>query len=163
MAIYLGTVFVSFIGNMLVVLKIEKDVENQGYRYKKQEKKNIFNSILTYIKFLFLSVIPVGNLIFTGILFVKADTISEDFIEKSIADGTLIRKDENKIIEEVELDNNLVEDAKVVVYKVEDKEKKEMTREEKLEFLRQEYKRLTGEEVTNNTTEKQHGIGKRRL
>ena len=67
----------------------------------------------------------------------------------------------NKIVEEIELDNNLVKDAKVVVYKVEDKEKKEMTREEKLEFLREEYERLTGEEL-DDTKAKQRGIGKRR-
>ena len=160
MTIYLGTIVVSFIGNMLVVLKVAKDAENKGYKFKKKEK-NIFNNILTWIKFLFLSVIPVGNLILTGILVAKVDEFSKDFIEKSIADGTLVRKAANEIIEEVELDNNLVKDAKVVVYKVEDKEKKEMTREEKLEFLRQEYERLTGEEL-DDTKAKQRGIGKRR-
>lgn len=162
MTIYLGTIVVSFIGNMLVFLKVVKDVENEGYKFKKKEK-NIFNNILAWIKYLFLLAIPVGNLILTGVMIVKANELSNDFIKDSIKDGTLVRKDENKIIEEVELDNNLVKDAKVVVYKVEDNEKKEITREEKLEFLREEYKRLTGEEVLDNIKGKQRGIGKRRL
>lgn len=163
MTIYLGTIVVSFIGNMLVFLKVAKDVENEGYKVKKEEKKNIFNSILGWIKYFFLLAIPVGNLILAGVMIVKANELSNNYIKDGIKDGTLVRKDENKVIEEVELDNNLVEDAKVVVYKVEDKEKKEMTKEEKLEFLREEYKRLTGEEVSDNYKGKQRGIGKRRL
>lgn len=161
MTIYLGSIVVSFIGNMLVVLKIEKDIKNLGYEFKKK-KRNIFDVILTWIKFGFISIIPVGNLILTGVIIVKANEISKEIIENSIKDGSLIKKEDNKVIEEVELDNNLVEDAKVVVYKVKDKEKKEMTNEEKLEFLREEYKRLTNAEVLEETKGKQRGIGKRR-
>lgn len=161
MTFYLGTIAVSFIGNMIVCLKVAKDVENKGYKFK-EKKKNIFDTILGFGKWFFVSAIPVGNLILSGILIFSADKLSNSFIRDSIKNDTLVRKDENKVIEEVELDNNLVKDAKVVVYKVEDKEKKEMTREEKLEFLREEYKRLTGEEVLDNTKGKQRGIGKRR-
>ena len=161
MTFYLGTIVVSFIGNMIVCLKVAKDVSNKGYMFK--EKSHIFDIILGFTKWLFISSIPVGNLILSGVLIFSADKLSNSFIKTSIADGTLVRKDENKVIEEIELDNNLVEDAKVVVYKVEDKEKKEMTREEKLEFLREEHKRLTGEEVVDNYKSKQRGIGKRGL
>ena len=34
MTIYFGTIVVSFIGNMLVALKVAKDALNKGYRFK---------------------------------------------------------------------------------------------------------------------------------
>lgn len=140
MTIYLGTIAVSFIGNILVVLKMAKDVENKGYKFKKKDKKNIFNNILAYIKWLFFLAIPVGNLILAGILIAKADTLSEDFIETSIKDGTLVKKEENtQITEEFNIDRSKKEIPKVIVYNIENEEKIEMSREEKLEFLKQEY------------------------
>ena len=160
MAFYLGTIVVSLIGNMLVILKIGKDISNKGYKFCKR-RKNQFDPIIVLIQLSLLSVLPVGNLILSGILLFSADEFSNIYIKNLIKYGALVKKD--KIIEEVELDNNLVKDAKVVVYKVEDKEKTEMTREEKLEFLREEYERLTGGEELDNTHVKQRGIGKRRL
>lgn len=158
MTFYLGTIAFSIAGHFLFFLKVMEDIKNTGYKFKR--KQNIFNSCVKYFPLL---CVPVFNLSLTVIFIVSADRFSKDFINTSIANGILVRKDDSKVIEEVELDNNLVEDAKVVVYKVEDKEKKELTIEEKLEFLQEEYKRLTGEEMLDNVKGKQRGIGKRRL
>ena len=129
MTFYLGTIVVSLIGNMLVMLKITKDISNRGYKFNKK-RKNQFDPIIVLIQLSLLSALPVGNLILSGILLFGADKFSNIYIKNLIKYGTLVKKKEKKIIEEIELDNNLVKDAKVVVYKVEDKEKKEMTREE---------------------------------
>lgn len=158
---YLGTIVVSLIGNMLVMLKITKDISNRGYKFNKK-RKNQFDPIIVLIQLSLLSALPVGNLILSGILLFGAEKFSSMYIKNLIRYGSLIKKSKNKVIEEVELDSNLVKDAKIVVYKVENKEKKEITREEKIEFLREEYKRLTGEGVFDNTKSKQCRLGKRR-
>ena len=148
MTFYLGTIAVSFIGNMIVCLKVAKDVSNEGYKFK-EKKKNIFDTILGFVKWFLISAIPIGNVIISGILVFSSDKLSKSFIKDSVRKGVLVSKEQPSVIEEVELDNNLVEDSKVVVYKVDNAQKREMTREEKLEFLRQEYERLTGEELTS--------------
>ena len=161
MAFYLGTIVVSLIGNMLVMLKITKDISNRGYKFNKK-RKNQFDPIIVLIQLSLLSALPVGNLILSGILLFGAEKFSSMYIKNLIRYGTLEKKEKSKVIEEVELDNNLVKDAKIVVYKVENKEKKEITREEKIKFLKEEYKRLTGEGVSDNTKSKQCRLGKRR-
>ena len=62
---------------------------------------------------------------------------------------------EAKVIDIVELDNDKEESSNVVVYKVENNEMKQLTREEKIEFLRQEYYRLTGEELIDESKTKE--------
>ena len=47
MTFYLGTIVVSLIGNMIVVLKIAKDIYNKGYTFKKK-RKNQFDLIIWY-------------------------------------------------------------------------------------------------------------------
>jgi len=116
--------------------------------------------MLTFFQNMLVSIIPIGNVLLSGILVFSADKLSKSFIRSAVKDGVLEKKEETKIIQEIEISNNPAEDVKLVFYKVENKEKKEMTREEKIEFLKKEYERLTGEEIPNNN--KQYGIGKRR-
>lgn len=158
MPFYLGTIVVSFIGNMIVCLKVSKDMYNKGYKFK-EKKKNIFDVIIGFTKWIIYSAIPIGNLILSGILIFSADKLSKSFIADGVKTGAIIRKEEQRVIEEIEVDNNLVEDAKVIVYKVENKEKKELSVEEKIEFLKQECARLKGEELkTEEKTPKQYGL-----
>lgn len=161
MTFYLGTILVSLIGNSLVILKISKDISNRQYKFNRI-RKNQFDPTIILIQLFLLSALPVGNLILSGILLFGADKFSRAYIKNAISYGALVKKEKSEIIEEVELDNDLVKDAKVVVYKVEDKDKKEMTREEKIKFLKEEYKRLTNEKKLENTKGKQRSLGKRR-
>ena len=152
MTFYFGTILLSVIGNSLVVIKISKDICNKDYKFNKR-KKNKFDPIIMLIQLFLLSVLPICNLILSCILLYGADKFSKAYIKNAINYGTLVKKEKT---EGVELDNNLVKD------KVEVKQKQEITREEKIKFLREEYKRLTSEDVLDNVKPKQHRIDKRR-
>ena len=162
--VYLGSVALTVAVDKFYNKAYEKELAIKGYRYKKIPR-NIYKDIKNNIIEFLLMCIPVVNLACAIAMFNNLERDIEIEFNSNLEDGVIEKipnEEVTKLIEAVEVDNNLVEDAKVVVYKVEDKEKKEMTTEEKLEFLREEYKRLTGEEVLEDTKGKQRGIGKRR-
>lgn len=155
MIIYLGSVVGCLLANFLVFFKIAKDVENEGYKFKKK-KRNIFDEIIGYIKIFLFSAIPLGNLLFSGVLLFKANKLSQKIIEEGLVDGTIIKKEANenlKIKEEFEVNTDNYVESKVEVYKVNETQRKQMTREEKIAFLKEEYNRLTGEELQSKLDE----------
>lgn len=157
--LYLGTVVISFAINTVVVLKIKKDIDNKGYKLKDNEK-NVFDTFLTAFRYFLISMIPVGNVLLSSFLIISADKLSKSFIRNAVREGELVKKQESQIIEVTERKND--EGVKINIYKIENNQKKEMTREEKLDFLREEYRRLTREDAFETEKEKQHVIDKRR-
>lgn len=164
--VYLGSIVITVLASELTDKYIDKEIENRGYEYANQ-KKNIYGNIINYMISFLLCSIPVINLIFAAFNIFKAEDLSKETIKEFISDGTIVKKkeepelkEEPKLIEASEIDESLVENSKIIVYRVESNEKKQMSREEKIEFLKQEYCRLTGEELNNRTKGK--GRQKRR-
>jgi len=164
--VYLGSIVITILASELTDKYMDKEIENSGYEYT-NKNKNIYGNIIEYIKsFLFCS-IPVINLIFAAFVIFKAEDLLKETIKDFISNGTIVKKkeepelkEESKLIEASEIDESLVENSKIIVYRVESNEKKQISREEKIEFLKQEYYRLTGEELNNRTKVK--GRQKRR-
>lgn len=159
--IYLGSVALSIGSVHLVNLYINKEIENRGYEFK-QKKKNIYKSIIDYIKSYALLAVPIVGVSFGIYMFLTAEKICEEYINKSIVDGSIIKKEEKeepRLIESIEIDNNLVRGARVVVYKVDNNQRQEITRREKIAFLKEEYSRLTGEKLqSDNVEQKKYGL-----
>ncbi len=135
--IYLGTVVLCFGVNALVISATNKEVKNRGYKYK-EEKKNIAKSLISFIKYLGLVVAPVYNCFLSGSLFFKSDKFIENAISSMIEDGDIVKapKDDEDI-------NIKEERFKALTYNTNN----ELTREEKIKYLKQELHRLTGKDL----------------
>lgn len=147
--IYLGTIVISIGSNVLVIKAMDKEVENRGYAFV-EKKKNLAEEIIESIKFFCMSLIPILNIIISSIMFFKYEELSNQTIANFIKDGTLVKK-EDPIIEE-EKNND-----KVIQYNVNN----EITKEEKIKFLKEELQRLTGKNV-NIEIKQEKGRQKRR-
>lgn len=140
--IYLGTVVVCHAINSLVIQSIEKESKNRGYE-SVEESTNIARDILTYIKFLGLSIVPLLNIAITCVMLLRSNKLLEEVIKDRIEEGTLVK------VEEIKEDESIVKE-RVITYNVNN----ELTREEKIEFLKQELNRLTGKDVIIEETKK---------
>ena len=148
---YLGSIMFFNTSMILMVKSIEKEGENRGYK-EVEKPKNIAKSLVSAIKFFTLSAIPILNLALPAFLIFNFDKITEEIIQNQIMDGQLVKIEENKLIQE----NQQNQESNVISYNVNN----ELTREEKIEFLKQEYSRLTDKNLVKE--EKRKAKQKRR-
>jgi len=138
--IYLGSM-AFFDATMLLCAKaIETEAKNRGYK-EKEKSKNIAKSLISLIKLVGISAIPLLNVVLPVVAIFKFNEFMESAIEDSINDGTYIKIEEEELIKE---ENIKEEDFKVISYNVNN----ELTNEQKIEFLKQELSRLTGKDIT---------------
>lgn len=148
---YLGSIMFFNTSMILMVKAIEKEGENRGYK-EVEKPKNSAKSLVSAIKFFTLSAIPILNLAMPAFLIFNFDKITEEIIQNQIMDGQLVKIEENKLIQE----NQQNQESNVISYNVNN----ELTREEKIEFLKQEYSILTDKNLVKE--EKRKAKQKRR-
>lgn len=146
--IYLGTIVFSFSTFYLADKALNKEIENRGYKKQSNKKKNIFKEIFMGIKSISFVSIPIINLVFDIILIAKIEEVIDEIISADLDKGNLIKIEEKE--EDLVVDNVDDKVNSVIKYDV----KNELTREEKINFLKQEYFRLTGEQLSNNKKSK---------
>ena len=146
MIIYLGTIAITFIIEILFVLSLNQEIKNRGYKEVKQEK-NKFQSILDFLQVLLLNSIPVLNIATVIAMIFKSKEVQENLISDWINEGKIIEKTKIEPEEQEEIKKQL---SKVIVYNTHN----ELTREEKIKFLKEEYARLTGEELNTSNIRK---------
>ena len=111
------------------------------------------------MKVLSILLCPMVNLIFAGIMVFGYEKLYEEFKKSLIKENKLIKKEEKKPEEKIEVDMKTNELNRTRTYS-------ELTPDEKLEFLRQERERLLSEKDTQQTCEKNvsyndHGVYKK--
>ena len=146
MIIYLGSIAITFIMEILLVYSLNQEIKNRGYIEKKQEK-NKFQQILDSLQVLLINSIPVINIVLAIIILFKSKEIQEEMINDWIKEGKIVEKIKIEPEEQEEIKKQL---SKVIIYNTHN----ELTREEKIKFLKEEYARLTGEEIKTSNTKK---------
>ena len=119
----------------------KKHLKNKGYEYK-IVSSNIYSKIIIgFINFMF-DCIPIFNIIYICHVLLNLKRLIKDDFEYDLKKGNIHPiKEMTKIVDVNQMNINLTKE-------------KEMTREEKIKFLREEYKRLTSEELSYNVKEK---------
>lgn len=136
--IYLGSIVFFDTTITLASRALGKEIVNLGYQ-EQEKPQNIFKTIIKIIKFIGVSAIPVFNLVSSIYLIFNLDEAIKEIIEEGIHDGSYVKIEENLTKEEKQ-----TEASKIITYNVSN----ELTNEEKIEFLKQELSRLTGQEIT---------------
>jgi len=143
---YLITTAASFIGTVTSVKAMLKRFDREGYEYK-QEKKTKEEQRLDTLKVLSILLCPMVNLLFTGIMMFGYEKLYESFKESLINEKKLVKKEEKKPEEKIEVDMKTNELNRTRTYS-------ELTPDEKLEFLHQERERLLFEKGIQQTGKK---------
>lgn len=143
---YLITTAASFIGTATSVTAMLKRFDREGYEYK-FEKKTKEEKRLDTIKVLSILLCPMINIIFSSIMVFGYEKLYEEFKKSLIKENKLIKKEENKPEEKIEVDMKTNELNRTRTYS-------ELTPDEKLEFLHQERERLLFEKGMQQTGEK---------
>ena len=153
MMFYLGSIVVSFAFNILTVSKVVKDISNKGYKFKNQNKKQYLR-VFPLLQLSLFDILPVVNLITSTLLMFNSCKLSKICIKNGVKYNLLTKKVNIETVKEIEIDKCITKEEKI--------ENKEMVRESKLEILREEYRKLTEEQVVENDNQKKMRIGKKR-
>lgn len=130
-----------FTSNFFFARSVIKEIENKGYTIKEEHAYHAYDSLLSAMKFLVIAIVSIFNLAISSMLLFSPKEMRKSIINQEIKNGNLIKVEENNIVEE----NPKYSDDKIISYNVNN----ELTRDQKIEFLRQEYYRLTGKNIQN--------------
>lgn len=167
LGIYIGSIIYYYLGIILFNKFLDNEIENKGYKEKEQKPHKMTTEELKYMLsdvffLVMLSLAPIINIVSSSaMIFCSKD----EFINDMIKNGELIKQEDiidindmdakkQKVIEEVDTNSYKNDVPKVVVYNLQDGKRNELTREEKIEFLKQEYIRLTNQQLQRDDINK---------
>lgn len=153
MLIYLGTVIMSLGTSFLIKKCINKELKNRGYKEKKQ---NIYYDILKFLQIFLLCLIPVFNFCFFTAVIIKSKDLIEYCVTQKMLSDSLVKIEPKELIEDEKLDNEelVTNKSNVISYDV----KNELSREEKIKFLKEELHRLTGRNIVISISKEKQKI-----
>lgn len=168
--VYIGSIIYYYLGIILFNKFLDNEIENKGYKEKEQKPHKMTTEELKYMLsdgffLVILSLAPIINIVSSSALIFCS---KDEFINDMIKNGELIKQEDiidknietvkakkQKVIEEVDTNSYKNDDIpKVVVYNLQDGKRNELTREEKIEFLKQEYIRLTNQQLQRDDINK---------
>ena len=140
LGIYVGGII--FCNGTLYIMgsALLKDLKNEGYKEGKKEK-NIPKTLLSAMKILGISLIPILNIVFPVVLIANFDELIEITKDGLIEDGSYIKEEE---FEDTDESSDIDEEKNnIIMYNVNN----QLTRQEKINLLKEELSRLTGKEI----------------